>query len=169
MLIVDGYNFYFTGLRPGDNPRDIRHAREVVIDLISRYVAGRRMRAVVFFDGGPAGQHMPRVQHMKGIEVRFSDPKIDADADIKHAVAHWHNDEEIRVVTSDNSVARFVRRFGATVTKSQDFAAELNALYAEKKEETRPGDEPIEKYEGPGKGEVDYWLRVFKQEREKNA
>jgi len=162
-LIVDGYNLYFTGLRPGDDPHDIRRARDLVIDRVSRYTAGRRTRALIFFDGGPAGQHMPRVQRVKGVELRFSDPRLDADNDIKHAVANWHNNEELRVITSDGNVARFVKRLGATVTSSQDFAAELNALFEEK--ESTPRDEPIEKYQGADRAEVDYWLRRFTQRK----
>jgi len=158
-LIVDGYNLYFTGLHPGEAPTDARRAREAVIDAVSRYAAARRVKAVVFFDGGPAGQHMPRRRHEKGLEVRFSDPRLDADNDIKHAVTRCRPREEVRVVTSDREIARFVKRLGAKVTRAQDFAAELRAFSTGR--DARPRGEPVEKYEGPGAAEVDYWLREF--------
>ena len=158
--MVDGYNLYFTGLRPGDDPKHIREAREHVIDVVSRYTAGKQMKAVVFFDGGPAGSHHPRHQMVRGVELRFSDPRCDADSDMKHTLANWHNDEEIHVVTSDNAIASFARRFGAKVTKSQVFAAEV-APAIEAKEDLRAG-EPDEKYSGnTPRGELDYWLREF--------
>jgi len=158
-LIVDGYNLYFTGLHPGEAPTDPRRAREAVIDAVSRYAAARRVKAVVFFDGGPAGQHMPRRRHEKGLEVRFSDPRLDADNDIKHAVTRCRPSEAVRVVTSDNDIARFVKRLGAQVTRAQDFAAELRVSSTDR--DARPRGEPAEKYEGAGAAEVDYWLREF--------
>lgn len=161
-IFVDGYNFFFTGIDPTDRGENIERAREMVIDAMTRFHATRNADVIVFFDGGPAGSHMPRVQRDRGIEIRFSDPGRDADRDIMRAVSHWHNPSELRVITSDREIVRFVARFGAAVTSSQDFAVELREL--EKEEDAIPPGEPVEKYEPPEKpsrNEVDFWLREF--------
>lgn len=161
-IIVDGYNFFFTGLDPADRGENIERARGMVIDAMTRYRAARIVDVIVFFDGGPAGSHMPRVQRDRGIEIHFSDPGRDADSDIMQAVSRWHNPSELRVITSDREIARFVARFQVAVTSSQDFAAELRQL--EKEDDSIPRGEPVEKYEPPEKpprGEVEFWLREF--------
>ncbi len=138
-------------------------ARNIVLDALAVYRVAKNVPVVVFFDGGPAGKAMPRTTQERGIEVHFSDPGVDADKDIMYAVSHWHQPKELRVVTSDGEIRRFVERIGAKVVSSQDFAKELHRLA--KPDDGIPRDEPLEKYTAPSGSEVDYWLRVFSQRR----
>lgn len=163
-LIVDGYNLYFTGMHPDAQEKHLQRIRTAVIDAIGKYCAGRSIKAIIFFDGGPGGKHMPRVQRERGLEIRFSEPVGDADQDIMRAVAKSHNPSEIRVVTSDRKIRQFVEREGATVISAQEFAAELNKIPED--EEAPPPDEPRAKYSAPSQSEVNYWLRIFSQKEE---
>jgi predicted RNA-binding protein with PIN domain len=166
ILFVDGYNLYFSGLRPGSKERSMEKARGVVLDALAVYRVVRSVPVIVFFDGGPAGKALPRVTQERGIEVHFSDPGLDADRDIMRAVAHWHQPSEIRVVTSDQEIRRHVTRIGAKVVSSQAFTKELPRLA--KPEDGIPRDEPLEKYTAPANSEVEYWMRVFSKKREQS-
>lgn len=163
-LIVDGYNLYFTGMHSDAQEKHLQRIRNAVIEAVARYCAGRSIKAIIFFDGGPGGKHMPRIQREKGVEIRFSEPVGDADQDIMRAVAKAHNPSEIRVVTSDRKIGRFVEREGAAVISAQEFAAELNNIPED--EDAPPPDEPRAKYSAPSQSEVNYWLRIFSQEKE---
>jgi predicted RNA-binding protein with PIN domain len=164
ILVVDGYNLYFTGMHPDAQEKHLHRIRTAVIDAVANYCAGRSIKAVVFFDGGPGGKYMPRVQREKGVEIRFSEPVGDADQDIMRAVSKSHNPSEVRVVTSDRKIRQFVEREGATVVSAQDFAAELCKIPED--EEAPPPDEPRVKYSAPSRSEVEYWLRIFSQKKE---
>ncbi len=95
---------------------------------------------------------------IRGMDVYFSEAHSDADTDIKNAISHETRPQEIRVVTSDASIQRFVRSRGATVIEA---AAFLDEVEESLRENAPPPDEPIEKYEGGVGEDKDYWLRVF--------
>jgi predicted RNA-binding protein with PIN domain len=164
-LIVDGYNLYFTGLRPGSAEGDLEHARATVVDALAQHRAGRAVKVIIFFDGGPAGKHMPRVQREKGMEIRFSEPVSDADEDIIRAVAQAPNPAALRVVTSDAQIRKSVKEAGAQVIGAEEFAEELSKRRGA--QAPLPRDEPRAKYVGPTPAEVDYWLRTFARRKDK--
>lgn len=162
-VLVDGYNLYFTGLNAGGRGKDMQRVRQRVVEALDTYRGNRSIRIVIFFDGGAAGSHMPRTQHERAMEIRFSDPGRKADADIMQAVSRAPEPAEVRVVTSDLEIKRFVERLGAMVISSEDFAEELMRVFRKEAAATR--GEPPEKYDRPvGKDEVDYWLRIFGQD-----
>lgn len=159
-LFVDGYNLIFAASHrmSGFDIHNTEAARDKLIDMLVKYRAARPERIVVFFDGGPEAAHLPRRQMVRGLDVLFSDVKSDADTDIKNAVSHDDNPRAIRVITSDMAIRNFVRRFGTVVTESQEF---LNELDEALRESALPMDEPIEKYQGGGDAEADFWLKTF--------
>lgn len=164
-IFIDGYNLIFAAEKRlgGFDMRRTEAAREKLLGLLAKYNALRKDRIVVFFDGGPEAAHLPRRQWVHGMEAVFSEARSDADADIKNAVSHDDNPRDIRVVTSDAAIRKFVKRYGAQVTRAFDFLGEVQEAF---RENEVPEDEPIEKYDGPSKDEVDYWLGFFGEDEE---
>jgi predicted RNA-binding protein with PIN domain len=159
-LFVDGYNLIFAASRRMSG-FDIHHteaARDKLIDLFVKYRAARPERILIFFDGGPEAAHLPRRQMVRGLDVLFSDVKSDADTDIKNAVSHDDNPRGIRVISSDMAIRNFVHRYGTLVTESEEFLRELEETL---RDSALPQDEPIEKYQGGGNDETDFWLKTF--------
>ncbi len=159
-ILIDGYNLIFAASRRmgGFDISETEAARDKMLGLLARYKTVRSGRFLVFFDGGQESAHLPRRQFVRGMDVLFSDPGSDADSDIKNTVSHADNPRDTRVVSSDVAIQRFVKRYGAEVTESAAFLDEVSEALAES---ALPADEPIEKYEGPSKDEVDYWMNVF--------
>lgn len=159
-LFIDGYNLIFAASKRmgGFDIADTEGAREKMLGMLAKYKTVRPNRILVFFDGGLESAHLPRRQFVRGIDVLFSEAKSDADSDIKNAVSHEDNPRDIRVVTSDVAIRKFVKRYGAQVTGSAEFLDEIADVL---REMSLPQDEPIEKYEGASPEEVEYWLTVF--------
>ncbi len=155
-IIVDGYN-----LKCADGHLDIpdlEGARKRIIQLLARYSASRELEVIVVFDGGVQAAYLPRHSTVHGVAVVYSSADSSADTEIKRMVSTLDNPHNIRVVTSDREIQRFVRRFGAEAVSSQDFLRELRETFRRRDE--IPSDEPIEKY-GGASDDADYWLDVF--------
>jgi predicted RNA-binding protein with PIN domain len=81
------------------------------------------VRVTVVFDG----QGMPVQQGRPpgGVEVVFSRAPQTADTRIKNMLALEKSPRSWTVVTSDNSIVRFARDYGAKTIPSAEFAAKL--------------------------------------------
>ncbi len=167
-LFIDAYNLIHAAMRrlPGFEIKggDTQSARDSLLDLLAKFRAVKPDRIVVFFDGGPDAQHLPRHALARGMEIQFSDADADADTDIKHAVSRSDAPRSIRVVSSDTAIQVFVKRYGAKVIDSGSFLREIADVL---EDQSIPADEPIEKYEGAqSDDETEYWLGVFGEEFE---
>lgn len=160
LIFVDGYNLIFAASRKleGFDIERTESARDRLLSLLAKFKSVRTDRITVFFDGGPEAAHLPRRQMVRGMDVIFSDVDSDADTEIKNAVSHHAEPRTIRVITSDVAIRNFVKRYGATVTESRDFLQELDTTL---KQSALPTNEPMEKYEGAGGDDRDYWLKIF--------
>ena len=162
-IYVDGYNLIFAASKRMEgfdikSTKNTDAAREKLLGLLAKFKSLHKDRILVFFDGGAEAAHLPRRQMVRGLDVLFSDVHSDADTDIKNAVSHDDNPRNIRVVTSDMAIRNFVKRYGATLTESEEFLDELEERL---EESALPKDEPLEKYEGKGDGETDFWMGAF--------
>jgi predicted RNA-binding protein with PIN domain len=75
------------------------------------------------FDGRGAG--LPQTRPPGGVEVVFSRAPQNADAKIKNLITLATNPRSWTVVTSDNSIVRYARDYGAKTIPSAEFAARL--------------------------------------------
>jgi len=102
---------------------DLERARDGLVAKLAVYRSGRGVRVTVVFDGrGTAGQ---QTRPPGGIEVVFSRAPQTADAKIKAMLALEKSPRSWTVVTSDNSIVRYVRDYGAKTIPSSEFAARL--------------------------------------------
>ncbi len=102
---------------------DLERARDGLVAKLAVYRSRRNVRVTVVFDGrGPVG---PQTRPPGGIEVIFSHAPQNADAKIKNLVSLAKSPRSWTVVTSDNSIVRFARDYGAKTIPSAEFAEKL--------------------------------------------
>lgn len=122
--VIDGNNVM--GQRPGwwrDKPR----AQAALLDRIADYAAGRRLPAVIVFDGRPRPD-LPDQTLYRGVIVLYARKGATADdliADLAHDVA---TEESAVVVTSDRELRRRVENAGVPVIRSGAFRRRFEAL-----------------------------------------
>ena len=119
----------------------------------------RAGRLEVYFDGAPAEQagkrNLGRVLAFFVVESSTADEAIKRRLDrLGKSAGGW------TVVSSDRSVQAAAREVHAKVIKSEDFARQLVLLAQTSTGEERPaGNQPL------SPGEVDEWLKLFKQRK----
>lgn len=102
--------------------RDLELARERLVGMLAGYAAGRRIAITIVFDGRRviAGT---RGDSRSGVRVVFA--RADADSYIKQLLERERSPRSWTVVTSDNSIRRYVADYGAKLLRSEDFARQL--------------------------------------------
>ena len=161
-LLIDGYNVIFAMVRHPlkYDSGECERLRTDLLERLERYRTRTGEEITVVFDGGPGGAHLARLQHFGGLTVIFSDPKSDADEEIKRLVRESSGAREIRVVTDDRSIAAHVRRFRAKVVGTEDLLRRMERT--EKRRGAEAEDtEPACKFSGPPGFEVDDWVEAF--------
>jgi predicted RNA-binding protein with PIN domain len=102
---------------------DLERARDALVSKLAVYRSGRGVRVTVVFDG--RGAATPQTRPPGGIEVVFSHAPQNADAKIKTMLALEKSPKSWTVVTSDNSIVRYARDYGAKTIPSAEFASKL--------------------------------------------
>lgn len=159
LIIVDGYNVILRSpqLRPGKG-RDLREARDKLVNMLSWVVGGEDAHFIVVFDG--VHQAGPPEQSTR-VDVRFSRPPATADDLIGELVEdRVERQERVTVVTADLEVARHARALGADIVLSDLFLASVLGTSA-------PAGDGGEKPPPLSKREVEEWAEVFRS-RAKN-
>lgn len=161
-LIIDGYNVIFAITREHINyaSGECERLRTELLDRLEYFRTYSAEAITVVFDGGPGGAHLARLQHHGGLTVIFSDPDSDADAEIKQLVRDSSGSRDLRVVTDDRSIARYVKRFKARVSSTEDLLRKLERAESKAGSE-REDAEPSYKYSGPPETDVNAWVDVF--------
>jgi predicted RNA-binding protein with PIN domain len=148
--LVDGNNVM--GQRAGWH-RDKPRARRELLDELANFIARKKTRVAVVFDGAPE-PHFPEGSTYRGVKLHYAARGSDADTRIKSLVEAARERRTLRVVTSDRALADYVRRCGVAVVRSGDFRKQLeelngeNSATSEGKREIQPDD-------------TAHWLRYF--------
>jgi len=123
-IVIDGYNLIHA------MPElvrfvasDLERARDGLVAKLAVYRSGRGVRITVVFDGQSMAAQSGRPPG--GIEVVFSRAPQTADAKIKTMLSLERSPRSWTVVTSDNSIVRYARDYGAKTIPSAEFAAKL--------------------------------------------
>ena len=161
-LVIDGYNVIFTEThRPlPKGPRELEQMRNDLLRRLEEYrvVAGEEVTVV--FDGGEEGAHLARFQHFGGLEVIFSDPRSDADEEIKTYLRESSAARDMRVVTDDRPLAQSAKRLGARVAGTAWLIEHMEHVRTRRGNEQREA-EPAAKFGGPAPSEIDRWTEEF--------
>ncbi len=159
-IVIDGYNLIHAMpelARLVEN--DLERARDALVSKLAVFRSGRGVRVTVVFDG----QSMPAQPGRPpgGIEVVFSRAPQNADAKIKTLLSLEKSPKSWTVVTSDNSIVRYARDYGAKTIPSAEFAAKLgNTIPNLGPNRPAPADKPL------SPSEISEWEEYFRKGRQ---
>lgn len=130
--------------------RDRAAARRRLIHDLARFVAIRKAKLRVVFDGSPDDE-FPEGRKYKSVQILYAKKGSDADSRIKGLVDKSTNKRDIIVVSSDKALCSYVAGRGAKVVTSGKFRRMLEEALSQQRE--KPGEqEPLD---------VDEWLNFF--------
>jgi predicted RNA-binding protein with PIN domain len=156
MYLVDGNNVM--GQRVGWH-KDKAGARRRLLGELAGLARASRVTIAVVFDGAPE-EHFPDGSSFMGVRVYYAERGSDADARIKAMVEESRERRTLKVVTSDNALAAYVRRCGAEVVRAGEFRRRLEEV-AEKLTTGGAARDETEGREGVKASELDEWLYYF--------
>ena len=159
-IVIDGYNLIHAmpelARLVGS---DLERARDGLVSKLAVFRSGRGVRVTVVFDGRGTGA--PQTRPPGGIEVVFSRAPQNADTKIKTMLALEKSPKSWTVVTSDNSIVRFARDYGAKTIPSAEFAAKLGPTIPKLgPNRPAPQDTPMTQ------AEVSEWEEFFRKGRQ---
>ncbi len=158
-ILIDGFNllYEFPDLEGLMYQGKISEARKGLLNKLKEYVKISGARVRVVFDGKKEELLDITSEHIGAIDVYYS---LDYSADylIKEFIKKDPNPRMTIVVTSDNDITEFVKRFRARVKKSREFADHINNTFEKWLESQIPekDDNPVLTEE-----EISYWENLF--------
>lgn len=147
--LVDGNNVM--ALIPGWH-RDKAAARRKLIHELTRFVAVRRAKVRVVFDGVP-DEEFPEGRRFRSVLISYAKSGSDADSRIKDVIRKSSYKRDLLVVSSDRSLGAFAKSYGAKVISSGEFRKEL--------EETWAAEAPTLKTQPERLINVEEWIEFF--------
>ena len=160
ITVVDGYNLLFARVKGSIDAGTAERARDDLVRLLNRYAESTRTGVIVVFDSTESVR-APQRQRQGLVTIIYAREVGKADAEILRIVRAYKNPAELRVVTSDASVARQCKQAHADVISSRDFLDLLGETIEAPGGRDEPREEPDIKYQPPSAEEVQYWLEQF--------
>jgi predicted RNA-binding protein with PIN domain len=160
LYLIDGHNLVpkIPGLSLSDLDDEMK-----LVQLLQDYARIRRKQVEVFFDNSPPGQPLKR--KIGAIIVKFSRPGSNADEEIRLRLSSLGNAaRNCVVVSSDQRVKAYGREARARVISSDTFSQQLQSAF-----ETSSPDEVSGEGEKLTASEIEEWLRIFGDNKDKNA
>lgn len=122
-VLVDGYNLSLTGWPNLD--LDLQRSR--LLDVLGGLEATVPAAFLVVFDGSTTGVGLPPESRLRSVQVRFTQPGVEADDAILALVDTTHVTTPVTVVSSDHRVRDGARARGANVVGSNQLLAYLRS------------------------------------------
>jgi len=133
--------------------RDKAGARRRLIHDLVRFIAVRRVKLKVVFDGAP-DEEFPEGLKYKGVHILYARPGSDADSRIMDLVGKSSHKRDLIVVSSDKALVSFANHQGARTISSGKFRRLL--------EDTAKAAGSMEKSGREESVDVEEWLEFFK-------
>lgn len=124
--LVDGNNVM--ALSPGWH-RDKAAARRKLIHDLARFVAARKAKVRVVFDGVPDDE-FPEGRKFRSVLISYARPGSDADSRIKELIRKSSYKRDLLVISSDRSLGSFAKSYGAKVISAGEFRKALEEICA---------------------------------------
>jgi predicted RNA-binding protein with PIN domain len=172
-IVIDGYNLIFADPRLREMAlASLDEARRMLEGALSSYRTHTGSDITLVFDGAREGVPGGVIEHRSGITVIFSAAGRTADAaveDVTRDVIARERGAAVAVVSSDREVGRRVRRLGARVRRSREFASQMWARL-HRKDRPRGGERiDPQKERRLSPREVEAWERLFRERRRKSG
>jgi predicted RNA-binding protein with PIN domain len=126
-------------------------ARKRLIHQLARFLAVRKVKIRVVFDGTPDDE-FPDGGRYKSVHVLYARPGSDADTRIQSLIRKSTNKRDLILVTSDKALAAFARGQGTKIVSSGQFRKMMAEALAAGPEKP-VSDQPVN---------VEDWLEYFK-------
>ncbi|MBI5569993.1 MAG: NYN domain-containing protein [Desulfomonile tiedjei] len=148
--LVDGNNVM--AQRVGWHKDRSAARRRLIHDLV-RFVAVRRTKVNVVFDGEP-DEAFPEGRRFKGVHILYARHGSDADSRIKELIVRSSFKRDLIVVSSDRELQSFAGRQGAKVMASGQFRALLEECQEQK---------PSGSIDAKDELDVEEWMEFFNE------
>jgi len=132
--------------------RDKAGARRRLIQDLARFLAARKVKVTVVFDGSP-DTDFPEGSRYKSVRILYARAGSDADSRVKELVRRSTNKRDLILVSSDRELAAAAAGQGARVVPSGKFRKMLNEAIAEGPEKPAQTDQI----------DIDEWLDYFER------
>jgi predicted RNA-binding protein with PIN domain len=154
-ILVDGYNVLFAlGMIPAEvKPGDLQNARQALLHLLADGLGERAKRCTVVFDATRSPPRTPGDLTYRGIEVRFTKRREEADDLITGLIKQCSVPKQLTVISSDHQLVESARRRKAASIKADHF---LEWLEQQKQPTQPPAQSP---QADPAEREA--WLNEF--------
>ena len=161
--LIDGHNLI--GKMHDIQLSDPDDEAKLILRLLNWAAVGGNRRVIVVFDGGVPGMNWGnlRIEHLRVIFVPQG--KTADDWLIRFMKNQVKNPQEFHLITSDNQIIKQAENKRIKVTKSDQFADEMEA---ERKGFSELGQERVERTPQPKmkEQEVEAWLQMFGGEKQ---
>lgn len=137
----------------GNNLMGRKRNRFELLDMLADFVEAKKVKLQVVFDGRPEPNH-PEGSNYHGVKIFYSSKEQDADQKIRKMVEKASNPKSFLVVTSDGSLASYIKLCGVKHMHSAEFLALLIGEKSKQKLKEKDQKPPV-------KGEMNEWLRYF--------
>lgn len=141
-LLVDGYNIlHELDMIPQTvQPGQLQVARATLLDLIAEHLGPLSQRCTVVFDAAKGPSKLMRSEVHKGIEVRFSERREEADDLIEWLVKQCSTPKQLVVASSDRRLREAAQRRKATSIAADQF---LEWLERQQAKRLRESNQPV--------------------------
>ncbi|MDD5541712.1 MAG: NYN domain-containing protein [Acidobacteriia bacterium] len=156
--LVDGYNLAGISKEFSKNGPP---AADQVIRFLNRFARAKRTHITVVFDGFPpeSSSRQSLERTFDAVKIVFTGNESDADTRIRKMIPGFSNTRGWVVVSSDHAVYDYARVHGVRALRSDEFFKEAQRCMEKHAQATRSSDAKVDS------AEVDYWLRVFGEEK----
>lgn len=155
LTLIDGYNVLFSlGMIPTPvKEGDLQRARQSLLTMLSDALGDKGKFCTVVFDATRATSRAPGDMFFKGIDVRFTKRREEADDMIAFLIKQCTAPKQLTVISSDHRLVEAATRKRATSVKADDFLDWLDRQ--------KPGYVPTPTAPQVSPEERANWLKTF--------
>ncbi len=136
---IDGYNLLFQLFH---SSKELRAKREMLIDLLQEKLSALALDVTIIFEGKHHLDEQSGREYLEGLQMIFTPKGQSADEYILQELSHTFHPSQYTIVTSDISLSRHCRSFGAYTMTTLEFLKWL-----ENKRKKSSGSSPKKKPE----------------------
>ncbi|MFT3879337.1 MAG: NYN domain-containing protein [Gemmatales bacterium] len=155
LTLIDGYNLLFSlGMIPSPvKEGDLQRARQSLLTMLADALGEKGKSCTVVFDATRAPSRAPGDTFFKGIDVRFTKRREEADDMIKFMIKQCTVPKQLTVISSDHRLVEAATRKRATSVKADEFLDWLDRQ--------KPGFVPTPTAPQVSPEESAGWLKAF--------
>jgi uncharacterized protein len=161
IYVIDGFNliYKFPELEELMYNSKLDQAREGLLQILHKFQLKRKNATIYTFFDGKKGTGNPIVEDSFGkIRIHFSHDST-ADFYIKQFIKTNSNPSDLTVITSDNDLIGFCKRYSSKNQKSEDFTKYLESIFFEPEKDVDEKETDVKL----SVQELEYWKNLFQK------